>query len=141
MTTYEATASKRSEDVDSEHSNVGSGSTLFFAPFLQLDTLYVFESDSGVNRSVDDTSTDVHADSDGGVVGGKHSVPFGELVDLQQSEIFQRCFTTSSERRGRGEKRREKTKGGVRAPRGEIRDGDGTMKLESHLNFAEFSDV
>lgn len=83
-TTYEATTAQRSEDVDSEHSNVSRRSSLFFAPFFQLDALNILESDSGIDSSVDDAAADVHADSDGGVVGGQHSVPFGQFVNLSR---------------------------------------------------------
>lgn len=52
------------------------------APFLQFDHLDVLEADTGINGTFDDSTGDVHPDSDGGVVAGLHAVVSGEFVDL-----------------------------------------------------------
>ena len=78
----EAATSQFGENVDTEHSNVGSRSALFFAIFLELNALNVLQSDSSIDRTVDNSTANVHTNSNGCVIGWDHSVPFREFVDL-----------------------------------------------------------
>lgn len=82
----EAAAAELGELVDAEHLHIGFGTALRGEPFFELDHLHVLETDAGVDFAFDDGFADVHAAADGTVVVGRHSVVFGEFVDLDLRE-------------------------------------------------------
>jgi hypothetical protein len=65
-----------------QHLDVGLGPVLASKPFFELDHLHVLEADAGVDLAVDDGAGDVHAAAYGGIVGRRHAVVRGELIDL-----------------------------------------------------------
>ena len=56
-------------------------------PFLQLNHLHVLQSDPGVDVTADNGFGYVHAAPHRRVVGGRHAVVRGQLVDLDLAEL------------------------------------------------------
>lgn len=83
----EAAAAQLGQLVDAQHLHVALGAALGREPLLELDHLHVLEADAGVDLALDDGLGHVHAAADCGVVGGRHPVVGGQLVDLDLAEL------------------------------------------------------
>jgi hypothetical protein len=94
----EAAAAELSELIDTQHLDFIAVAALGHKPLLELNHLYVLESDTGVDLAGDDAACDVHANTNGRVVLRRHAVVRSQLVKLDLSELANVADLLSLER-------------------------------------------